>query len=284
MTDESVESAIAAMHADADGLEHPMDRASQHGWADRITRAYRAERAALSRAGAEAELDACQRRLNELADEYEWGDGYVPKRRERLLLIDFANGILSDKEFLEAARLTFRAPPPAVAQVPEERCITCGVIRAAGGPSYLCEGHLSPSQSRDCQWVAAAPPASTYRNTGEHDGVVVNEPAPVAASEREQLAAWMARNSYATGHGDTIADLIASLDWQHAERTAPVAADGWRPTHGRDPDCEDEYVWVVWGADIPWVDFIELGGYVEWSETTHWKPAEKPAPPQREKE
>ena len=39
----------------------------------------------------------------------------------------------------------------------------------------------------------------------------------VAAAEREKVAKWMIQHSYATGHGDTIEDLIAELDWQIAE-------------------------------------------------------------------
>lgn len=37
--------------------------------------------------------------------------------------------------------------------------------------------------------------------------------------EREKVAKWMVERSYATGHGDTIEDLLAELDWQ--------IADGW---------------------------------------------------------
>lgn len=37
-------------------------------------------------------------------------------------------------------------------------------------------------------------------------------------SARELLANWMRANSYATGHGDTIKDLLKELDWQHRER------------------------------------------------------------------
>lgn len=37
--------------------------------------------------------------------------------------------------------------------------------------------------------------------------------------EREKVAQWMVERSYATGHGDTIEDLLAELDWQ--------IADGW---------------------------------------------------------
>jgi len=41
----------------------------------------------------------------------------------------------------------------------------------------------------------------------------------VAAAEREKVAQWMMQRGYATGHGDTIEDLLAELDWQ--------IADGW---------------------------------------------------------
>ncbi len=42
----------------------------------------------------------------------------------------------------------------------------------------------------------------------------------VAAAEREKLAAWMMRQGYATGHGDTTEDLLKQLDWQIDERIA----------------------------------------------------------------
>jgi len=40
----------------------------------------------------------------------------------------------------------------------------------------------------------------------------------VAAAEREKLAAWMMRQGYATGHGDTVGDLLKELEWQIEER------------------------------------------------------------------
>jgi hypothetical protein len=40
----------------------------------------------------------------------------------------------------------------------------------------------------------------------------------VAAHEREKVAQWMVERSYATGHGDTIEDLLTEIDWQSAER------------------------------------------------------------------
>ena len=39
------------------------------------------------------------------------------------------------------------------------------------------------------------------------------------AAQREKVAAWMMQRGYATGHGDTIDDLLSELDWQ--------IIDGW---------------------------------------------------------
>ena len=46
----------------------------------------------------------------------------------------------------------------------------------------------------------------------------------VAAAEREKVAAWMMQRSYATGHGDTIEDLLKQLEWQIAEREREACA------------------------------------------------------------
>jgi len=40
----------------------------------------------------------------------------------------------------------------------------------------------------------------------------------VTAYEREECAKWMVERSYATGHGDTVEDLLKELEWQVAER------------------------------------------------------------------
>jgi len=42
----------------------------------------------------------------------------------------------------------------------------------------------------------------------------------VAAQEREKVAAWMIQRGYATGHGDTMVELLKELEWQIAERVA----------------------------------------------------------------
>ena len=51
----------------------------------------------------------------------------------------------------------------------------------------------------------------------------------VAAAEREKVARWQIGSGYATGHGDTIEDLLVELEWQvrEAEREAcaKVCAD-----------------------------------------------------------
>jgi len=45
-----------------------------------------------------------------------------------------------------------------------------------------------------------------------------------ASAEREKLAAWMIQRGYATGHGDTIKDLLKELEWQIAEREREACA------------------------------------------------------------
>jgi hypothetical protein len=39
----------------------------------------------------------------------------------------------------------------------------------------------------------------------------------VAAAERNKVAQWMMAKGYATGHGDTVEDLLRELEWQIAE-------------------------------------------------------------------
>ena len=46
----------------------------------------------------------------------------------------------------------------------------------------------------------------------------------VADAEREKVAAWMMRQGYATGHGDTVEGLLKELEWQIAEREREACA------------------------------------------------------------
>jgi hypothetical protein len=66
---------------------------------------------------------------------------------------------------------------------------------------------------------------------------------PPAQTTTEAVAQWMIANGYATGHGDTVEDLLRELTWQIGERIsaereacakiADDAAAGWDGKHGR---------------------------------------------------
>ena len=43
-------------------------------------------------------------------------------------------------------------------------------------------------------------------------------------AEREKVAQWMIEKGYATGHGDTIEDLLAELEWQISEQEREACA------------------------------------------------------------
>ena len=65
------------------------------------------------------------------------------------------------------------------------------------------------------------------------------------AVDRENVAKWMVERGYATGHGDTIEDLLKELEWQVAEREreeCAKVADAWQSAI-HDPryecDCAD---------------------------------------------
>ena len=45
-------------------------------------------------------------------------------------------------------------------------------------------------------------------------------------AQLEQVSSWMTEHSFATGHGDTVADLLKELNWQMAERVAQAFSDG----------------------------------------------------------
>ena len=40
----------------------------------------------------------------------------------------------------------------------------------------------------------------------------------VAQAQRQKVAQWMIKRSYATGHGDSVEDLLKELEWQAKER------------------------------------------------------------------
>jgi len=43
-------------------------------------------------------------------------------------------------------------------------------------------------------------------------------------TEREALANWLMRKGFATGHGDSIVDMLDELEWQVAEREREACA------------------------------------------------------------
>ena len=56
----------------------------------------------------------------------------------------------------------------------------------------------------------------------------LEQPEPVAAAEREKVAAWMMQRGYATGHGDTVEDLLKELEWQVASELRHLHAENKR--------------------------------------------------------
>lgn len=46
----------------------------------------------------------------------------------------------------------------------------------------------------------------------------------LAAGDCERVSAWMMQRGYATGHGDTIEDLLEELDWQARESEREACA------------------------------------------------------------
>jgi hypothetical protein len=68
---------------------------------------------------------------------------------------------------------------------------------------------------------------SLYRDISAVDGSIAHLERfaeLVAAAKREQVAAWMMQRGYATGHGNTIEDLLQELEWQVAEREREACA------------------------------------------------------------
>lgn len=43
-------------------------------------------------------------------------------------------------------------------------------------------------------------------------------------SDKEKVAQWMIQKGYATGHGDTVEDLLKELEWQVVEREREACA------------------------------------------------------------
>lgn len=62
------------------------------------------------------------------------------------------------------------------------------------------------------------------------------------AAEREKVAQWMIQRSYATGHGDTLEDLLQELDWQIAENWTRAMVKGVETER---EECAKVAAWVL---------------------------------------
>jgi len=106
-----------------------------------------------------------------------------------------------------------------------------------GGKTGWPPGLLQDDNSRLSKWFAGRPDAryqlrkhmkediirmareaDLWLTSDERIAAVERFAALAIADERNKLAAWMMAQGYATGHGDTIEDLLSELDWQVKER------------------------------------------------------------------
>ena len=69
--------------------------------------------------------------------------------------------------------------------------------------------------------------------------------------EREKVAKWMMVQGYATGHGDTIEDLLKELEWQ----VAPVDAANISAERV-DETAKREHEWVGLDGEIPGLGLV----------------------------
>ncbi len=69
----------------------------------------------------------------------------------------------------------------------------------------------------------------------------------VAAAERNKVASWMMARGYATGHGDSIEDLLQELDWQIAENWTRGMVNGVEAEREACAKvCEDKNTLLAW--------------------------------------
>ena len=79
----------------------------------------------------------------------------------------------------------------------------------------------------ECQLVTTANRDGIYMEALERFANLVT------AAEREKVARWMMERGYATGHGDTIEELLNELEWQVVEREREMCAsvaESYEPT------------------------------------------------------
>jgi hypothetical protein len=87
--------------------------------------------------------------------------------------------------------------------------------------------------------------------------LTVDELGRLLIAEREKVAQWMMQHGYATGHGDTIEDLLAELDWQIAENWNRALVNGMKTEREAcakvcddlDDECEGDKIRAYFCAD-----------------------------------
>lgn len=74
------------------------------------------------------------------------------------------------------------------------------------------------------EWASIVSSVCSQGETAESYSIAINFHNAALAShdQKEPLAAWMIANSFATGHGDTVEDLLKELKWQIEERVQKV--------------------------------------------------------------
>ena len=68
---------------------------------------------------------------------------------------------------------------------------------------------------------------------------------PEQMTDKEKVAQWMIQQGYATGHGDTVEDLLKELEWQIAENWTNAlvkGVEGEREACAEICDKEQEFV------------------------------------------
>jgi hypothetical protein len=102
---------------------------------------------------------------------------------------------------------------------------------------------MKPTQEQVIAWAREAGFSRDWQGTWHCIFAQMNEAFTLAyeagaAAEREKVAQWMIQRGYATGHGDTIEDLLAELDWQIAEKIAIEREACAKVAESYEPRCD----------------------------------------------
>jgi uncharacterized protein YoaH (UPF0181 family) len=103
----------------------------------------------------------------------------------------------------------------------------------AGFPARRAFSDLSDLYPRLERFAALVADAEAKRMHAE-GMVTIGHMRQQIAAERNKVASWMMAQGYATGHGDTVEDLLKELEWQvrESERNACAAiARQWDVDH-----------------------------------------------------